>query len=512
MLDLSPYSAEQRAAILAGDGPLLLLAGPGSGKTAVLAARIAYLTIARNVEPQRILAITFSRKAAGEMRARLLALLGMPGEQVDVTTFHAFGLRLVRQWSQALGYPSSHIAVIDTAAAGTLLRSAAQMLMLEPPSWHCRNVRESLEQTRLNADLQHDRQDSDMYRLAGAYEDLLRERGMVDYPAMLRLPHRLFQLRPDALAALQATYRHILVDEFQDVCSTQYTLARLLAQQHRNLYGVGDPLQTLYAWRGANPRFAATFQRDFPDGPVLGLTQNFRSTGQIVTLANVLAAPILPERMLWTANPAGQIPTILVVETPRHEAAVIARAILRLLDRGTILHPQEVAILYRTNRQAAALRDALASHGLPAGVLHGSTQPSGSQPQDQAQEDAEPDDAAIEALLDALDAEAIHQPAAANGGVQLMTIHAAKGSEWPVVFIAGAEDGLLPWTSGADGAPLPAQIEASERCLAYVAVTRARLRLYLTCCRRRFPGTPQRHGGISRFFRHLPDSVLKQIE
>lgn len=362
MLDLSRLSAEQRQAVLAGDGPLLIVAGPGSGKTTVLAARIAHLVTLRRVAPATVLAIAFATKAARELRTRLSILLGEQGHAVDVTTFHAFGFRIVRQWSEELGFGPGPLAVYGDADARTLLREAAGRLGLDLDGQPLAALAADLERHRLG------RSDAlpagDMGPLARAYDDLLRRRGAVDYAAMLALPLQLFEMRPHALRLYQDAYRHILSDEYQDVCAAQYALLRRLAERHRNLVVVGDPCQTLFGWRGAGAGFLRGFQRDFPEAHLLSLSQNFRSTGRIVDLANALGATLVHGRKLWTDNPPGQRALLYAAPDERGEAVFVAAEIERLCVQQDVSHLGEVAILYRTNRQAHEIALALRAQGL----------------------------------------------------------------------------------------------------------------------------------------------------
>ena len=371
MLDLSRLSPAQRQAVLAGDGPLLILAGPGSGKTTVLAARIAYLVSARGVPPTSVLALTFATKASRELRARLGGLLGTAAGGVDVSTFHAFGLRVVRQWSEGLGWGSGPLTVYGDDEARRLLHDVACELGVDLERWPLRDLAARLERHRLADEAGPSAASVELTTLAERYEQVLRRRGAVDYPAMLALPLHLFVARPDALRLLQDSYRHVLCDEFQDVCAAQYRLLRLLAARHRNLVAVGDPRQTLYGWRGADVRFLREFQRDFPEARVLGLDQNFRATGRLVDLANTLAAPLPYGRRLWTDNPPGEPARLHVVPDEEAEAAFVATEIRRLCAEGQVEHPGEVAVLYRTNGQARHLALALRERGLPYRVRGG---------------------------------------------------------------------------------------------------------------------------------------------
>jgi len=652
MLDLSRLSPAQRQVALAPAGPLLVVAGPGSGKTTALTGRIAVLVATHGGDG--VLALTFTAAAARELRQRLGRILGHAGHRVDVATFHSFGLRIARRWSAALDLGAGPIAVYGAADARRLLDEAARRTGWDGNRSPDAGLAARVERLRL-ATPRFDRVGSPegsgvppprpdggqaelaaLAVLAGTYERLLRERGAVDFPAMLALPLRLFDCRPDALRLYQDTYRHLLCDEFQDLCPAQYGLLTRLAERHRSLTAVGDPLQTIYGWRGADVRFLLEFRRDFPEAQVLSLDQNFRSTRRIVAFANALGAPLGERRDLWTENPAGPAVALHVAADGRAEAAFIAGEIARLLDTGAITTPDEAAILYRTNRQAHDLTLALRARGIPyhvvgAGDLFARREVRAAvaylrlahNPADTAAlvrvlnapprglaglarhierfgatvehlpalagahaPEAVPAAASLAALIHSLHARSRAAPPAGPGelldealersgyrawltglrdgearqehlttlralaqsggdleswltelqlgeagdapaegtdgtrGVVLTTVHAAKGKEWRVVFVAGVEDGLLPHARallessdpagllGAPGAP-GAGLEEELR-VAYVAVTRPRDRLYLTCCRARRHGEALEARRPSRFLRHVPPGLLRR--
>jgi DNA helicase II / ATP-dependent DNA helicase PcrA len=490
--DFSRLSAEQRRVVLAGDGPLLVMAGPGSGKTTTMAARVAHLVEERRVGAASVLAVTFTRAAAHALRARLATMLGERARQVDVTTFHGLGLRLVRHWSRQIGYPPGMLRVCRDGAARALLSEAAAAAGIDleraPPQ-----LERLLERHRLTADADggggngHSRA---LAALAAAYERLLLERRLVDYPAMLVLPVRLFLSHPRALRVCQDAYRAILADEFQDVCGAQYALLRLLAERHRNLAVVGDPCQSVYGWRGAEPALFERFLRDFPEAQACSLDQNFRSTGCIVGLANALGAGLGFPRRLWTDNPHGYRAVVHEAADEAAEAAYVAAEIRRLLETGAIRHAGEVAVLYRTNGQARALRRALQDGGLPYRL----------EPHPELVEGESGGPAAGGAdVLELLDQ---------TPRVALTTIHGAKGGEWRVVFVVGLEEGLLPHSATTEGPAAQTTALADELRVAYVAVTRPRERLYLTYCRRRRRGEWSAPVDPSRFLRRLPGELV----
>jgi DNA helicase-2/ATP-dependent DNA helicase PcrA len=387
VLDLSRLTPAQRDAVLAGDGPLVVVAGPGSGKTTVLAARIAYLVAARGVPPPGVLALAFATRAARELRLRLGGLLGPPGREVDVATFHAFGLRLLRRWGGALGWGPGPLVIYGADEVRDLVAELATGLGLDPASYPPGTLTAYLERSRLGGPAgaatarpeagppvsaaAERTWDSDvLVELARRYEAALRRRGAVDYAAMLALPLRLCETRPDVLRGLQDAYRHVLCDEAQDICPTQYGLLRYLAARHRNLTLVGDPLQAVFGWRGADAGLMLHLERDFPGARTVRLEHNFRATGHLVEVANALAARLPYGHRLRTDNPPGDAGRLLAAGDEQREADFVAAEVTRLCAEGRLRRPGEVGVLFRTNRQARPLVLALRRWRVPYRV-HG---------------------------------------------------------------------------------------------------------------------------------------------
>jgi DNA helicase II / ATP-dependent DNA helicase PcrA len=489
MLDLSRLSVEQRQAVLAPDGPLLIVAGPGSGKTTVLAAKIAYLITWRQIPPASILALTFATKAARELQERLHGVLGEQGQYVDVSTSHAFGLRIVRTWTEELGLGPSPPTVYGERAAQAVLQEVATDLSINLNRHPLSELSATLERLRLRDERATLGEDW-LEPVAAAYEEMLRRRGSVDYAAMLALPLRLFSEHPEALRLCQDSYRAVLCDEFQDICASQYALLRSLAARHRHVIVVGDPNQILYGWRGADIRFMDEFQRDFPETRVLGLQQNFRSTRQIVACANALSTALPFSRPLWTNNAVGSSIRVHAAADEDSEAAFVAGEIERLVASRIIDRLDEVAILFRTNWQTRPFTVALKQRGLlyrsgERDLAEGDNAPASSTVVDLQLED--------DATVDVDE----------TGCVRLSTIHRAKGGEWRVVFVVGMEEGLLPHARALQSHLGDTAGIEDERRVAYVAVTRTREHLYLTYCRTRWRGDRIEIRKPSRFLHGL---------
>ncbi len=479
-------TAEQRAVVTAPEGPLLVLAGPGTGKTAVLTDRIAHLIGEHGIVPASILALAFSNRAAQELRLRLAALLGADGRAVDVATLHGFGLRLLRQWQAMLGYASTPLRVYDERAALALLAQTLGGTGVAVGPLPLRALRRALDRHRLA--LTGGAHAVTLQAIAAAYETQLRRRGAVDYPAMLLEPLRLLRKHPEVARLLRVAYRAVLLDEAQDTCAVQYALVRQLAERHRHLVLVGDPAQSLFAWRGADGSVMRTFLRDFPETTVRTLSQNFRSTPQIVAVANTIGAGLPSRLALQAVGPSGPATVVHRAADEADEAAYIAGEVIHLLARGLIRNASEVAVLIRANAQAPPLAGELRARGLFGG-------PSIERmPEHPAAGDDLPDD--LEQHSTGVTG------ATARRSVSLLTIHAAKGLEWPAVFVAGLEEGLLPHRRAFDSGETVDALVA-ERRAAYVAVTRPRWRLYLTCSRARLRGGVSIPSQASRFLEDL---------
>jgi ATP-dependent DNA helicase UvrD/PcrA len=381
-VDLSGFSPSQREVVTAGDGPLSVLAGPGSGKTTVLAGRIAYLVDQRGISPSTIMAITFTTAAAATLRKRLAGVLGSAAQELTITTFHALGLRLIKQWAHELGFtrvPAVYgrddaRALLRQAAAGFGLEIAAEAPGRETDPWAMSIARlaSSLDRFRVTTasdtvriHREEEIDDELLVPLAAAYEELLLRHGAVDYPAMLTRPLQLFKIETRALRLMQDSYRFVMADEFQDTSRAQFKLLGHIVDRHRNLAVVGDPKQAVYMWLGADPSILVEFPRQYPEARVFPLGQNHRSTGVVVALSNALAAPLATGLESWTANAIGPSARLYAATDELDEARFVADEIRRLVDSGHIEHAGQVAVLYRTNAQARIVAISLRNARLP---------------------------------------------------------------------------------------------------------------------------------------------------
>jgi DNA helicase II / ATP-dependent DNA helicase PcrA len=548
---LAALDPEQQEVALAARGPVCVLAGAGTGKTRAVAHRIAYAVAAGVVDPARVLAVTFTARAAGELRGRL-RLLGreaLPGggmEQVQARTFHAAALRqLGHFWPLTVGGPAPR--VLDSKIS--LMSEAARRLRLNLSLTDLRDAAGEIEWAKVTgvrpeeyprAISKASRTPSvdavPLSRLYAAYEDLCRERHVVDFESVLELTAAILAEHPAAAAAVRDRYAYFVVDEYQDVNPLQKLLLDAWTGDRDDLCVVGDPRQTIYSFTGATPSYLTGFTAEFPDATVIRLVRNYRSTPQVVALANLLGrgfgrrpGGLLPgsarrpdEAVLVAQRAGGAEPEFAEYGDEQEEAAGVARRAAALIRAGT--PAREIAVLVRTNAQTPPFEQALGDAGVPfavkgaerffdrpevrqaVGLLRAAARstpadegqsgqvravlsgiglapqaPSGRGPARERWESlaalakmaddffAGSPGASLGDLAAELAARSALGQAPAMDGVTLASLHAAKGLEWDVVFLAGLTDGMLPIVY----AQTQDAVE-EERRLLYVGVTRAR--------------------------------------
>jgi DNA helicase-2/ATP-dependent DNA helicase PcrA len=371
---LQNLNPRQREAVLHGEGPLLILAGAGSGKTRVIVHRIAYLIREQGVSPWRILAVTFTNKAAAEMRERVEKLLG-GGEVPLISTFHSACVRILRRDIDRLGY-ASNFAIYDDKDAERVLKDIVRELDLDEKKFSTRMFAAAIDDCknagREPVDLPTDDPVGEkIAAVYAAYQERLRRCNALDFGDLIMLTVRLFEENPDVLERYRERFHWILVDEYQDTNPIQYRLVRLLAGERRNLCVVGDDDQSIYRWRGADIRNILDFEKDFPGVTVVKLEQNYRSTSTILTAAGRVVAKNRGRKgkTLWTENPGGDRIVYRRLDNEREEARFVCREIGRYLDRGREL--QDMAVFYRTNAQSRVLEDALMGAGISYHMVGG---------------------------------------------------------------------------------------------------------------------------------------------
>ncbi|MGI2335571.1 MAG: ATP-dependent helicase [Dehalogenimonas sp.] len=373
--DLNP---DQRKAVEAIDGPVLIVAGPGSGKTRVITYRIAYLINVVGISPHRILAVTFTNKAAREMKERLEKLT--PGSINDITmgTFHSICSGILRREGEAVGINRDFV-IFDADDQEKLLKRAAEEISVDPKKFplkkiastisHAKSQLQTPERFREKA---HSYFDEIVARMYEHYEKMLRANNALDFDDLLLKTVFLFQRQPAVLKRYQERYVHIMVDEFQDTNLVQYELIKQLSGHHRNIAVVGDPDQSIYSWRAADLRNVFNFERDFPGRSVHYLEQNYRSTDTILKVASGIIADNRERKAikLWTQNEPGDKVCLIEAYNEQEEAQIVVREAERLSASGKY-RLADMAILYRTNAQSRVLEESFIRYGVPYKLVAG---------------------------------------------------------------------------------------------------------------------------------------------
>ncbi|PYP58640.1 MAG: ATP-dependent DNA helicase PcrA [Gemmatimonadetes bacterium] len=367
-----PLNPAQREAVEHPGGPLLVLAGAGSGKTRVLTARIAHLITALHVAPQRIFAVTFTNKAAGEMRTRIGQLLGADPRGLWIGTFHSLSARLLRREAPLLGF-GSNFTIYDSDDSEALVKRLLEARQLSTKVYPPRSVHgviSSAKNRMLTPEELGAQLDTPLIKVAAdvyaALGPALKQANAMDFDDLLLHPLTLFREHPERLAYWQDRFQHVLVDEFQDTNAAQYLLVKHLARQHGNLCVVGDDDQAIYGWRGADVRHMLTFQNDFPGTKLVRLEQNYRSTQIILDAANGIIAENTARlgKTLFTEKKGGAPVTLLSSADERDEAEWLANEFARRAADGEAEY-EGMAVLYRTNAQSRPLEEAFRFRGIP---------------------------------------------------------------------------------------------------------------------------------------------------
>ncbi|MCX7017540.1 MAG: UvrD-helicase domain-containing protein [bacterium] len=376
LADLNP---QQYEAVTAPDGPLLIIAGAGSGKTRVITRRIAYLVRERGVQPYQIFAATFTNKAADEMKRRVARMLGawLPHD-FHIATFHSLCARILRRQASAACLPSD-FTICDEADQLRAVKHVMKELGITDKSVAPADAHNIIMQCKIRmlgpadagavASSKLENKYSDIYE---AYQKYLRENGAVDFEDLILCVVELFSKHPDILAFYHNRYRHLLVDEYQDTNAVQFELVRLLAENHRNLVVVGDEDQSIYSWRGADISNLLDFQKRFPDARIIKLEQNYRSTANILNIADSLIARNSERigKTLFTAQGAGAPIFIIQARHESEETAVVAESIMRL-TRHTPLRCSDIAIFYRVTALSRPYEDAMRRARIPYRIVGG---------------------------------------------------------------------------------------------------------------------------------------------
>ena len=375
---LASLNPAQQEAVRTTSGPLLIIAGPGSGKTRVITSRIAYLVTSCGVSPHSIMAVTFTNRAAREMRDRLERLLGSACDGLTVGTFHAICCRILRTDGEVVGL-SHGFVVYDDEDQVNLIKQSLQDLKLDPKQYSPRVIQASISSAKSHllseqghAEGVNSYFEEIVQRVYQRYQSLLAQSDAVDFDDILLKTVRLFQTHPEILERYQSRYVHLLVDEFQDTNPAQFELVKLLAGQHRNLCVVGDPDQSIYSWRCADVRNILSFEHEYPDARVVILEQNYRSTKTILGAATQVISnnALRKDKSLWTENEVGKPVVLAECLNEKDEAQTVVSTIDKLVQHDGLSYG-DCAVMYRINAQSRALEEGLMRFGVPYRLVGG---------------------------------------------------------------------------------------------------------------------------------------------
>ena len=374
-MELTNLNNKQLEAIKSVEGPLLVLAGAGSGKTRVLTTRIAYLISELGINPYNILAITFTNKAAKEMKDRVINMLGSMSKNIQISTFHSFGVTILGENCDKLGY-KENFTILDSDDVLTVIKKILKDLNLDPKEYNPKAIRNRISGAK-NGILSP----SEYERFANTdfeekvtlvyerYEKKLKSNNSVDFDDLLLLPINLFRMYPDVLKKYQERFQYILIDEYQDTNEAQYLLVKMLSAKHKNICVVGDESQSIYSFRGSNYRNILNFERDYKNCKTVLLEQNYRSTSNILNAANdvIKNNKERKDKNLWTENGNGEKIIYHRSSDEKDEAYYVMSEIKKLIDSG--VSRDKIAVLYRTNAQSRTMEEALLRENIPYKVI-----------------------------------------------------------------------------------------------------------------------------------------------
>ena len=374
-MNLEDLNEKQREAVLYNDGPLLIIAGAGAGKTKTLTTKIAFLIEEKDISPYNILAITFTNKAAKEMKDRLFLQIGNDAKKLTVSTFHSFGLKLLRENYERLGYDKNFV-IMDSDDSLTVVKKIIKDMGYDPKIYNPRAIRNKISSCKneMTSPAQYERFAVSDYEkvikeVYEKYETKLQRNNSVDFDDLLLLPIELFKKNPDILEKYQNLYQYILIDEYQDTNEAQYILTKLLSEKNRKITCVGDDSQSIYSFRGANYKNILNFEKDYKDAKTILLEQNYRSTSTILNAANQVIKnnKMKKEKNLWTARGEGEKIKYYRAFNERDEAQYVIRKIKELINKN--IEYKDIAVLYRTNAQSRVMEEEMLKENLPYRVV-----------------------------------------------------------------------------------------------------------------------------------------------
>ena len=374
-MNLDYLNDKQKEAVLYGDGPLLILAGAGSGKTSVLTTRVAYLIKERGVDPRSIVAITFTNKAAKEMKERIIKLVGSTGYNIQISTFHSFGLRIIKENHERLGY-DRNFTILDSDDSLTVIKKILKDLNIDSKRYNPKFIKNKISSCKnemVTPDkykvLVNDEVSDIIYKVYKKYQETLLRSNSLDFDDLLVKPIELFNKHPDVLQQYQELFKYIFIDEYQDTNEVQYIFSKMLSAKYKNICVVGDDAQSIYSFRGANFKNILNFEKDYKDAKVILLEQNYRSTKTILNAANSVIKNNVQkkDKSLWTENEVGEKIKYVRALDEKDEASFVTKEIKKLKDDGASL--DEFAVLYRTNAQSRAIEEGFLNSNIPYRIV-----------------------------------------------------------------------------------------------------------------------------------------------
>ena len=374
-MNLDYLNDRQRKAVLEKDRPLLILAGAGSGKTSVLTTKIAYLIKEKGVNPKNIVAITFTNKAAKEMKSRVISMIGNVGYDIQISTFHSFGLRIIKENCEKLGY-EKNFTIIDSDDSLTLIKKILKEMNIDTSRCNPKFIKNQISSCKNEMvtpekyqKLVNDEVSDITYKVYKKYQESLLRNNSLDFDDLLVKPIELFMKYPAVLKQYQELFKYIFIDEYQDTNEAQYLLSKMISAKSKNICVVGDDSQSIYSWRGANFRNILNFEKDYKDAKVILLEQNYRSTKTILNAANSVIKNNIKkkDKNLWTDNETGEKIKYVRAIDEKEEASFVTREIKSLKEQGAML--DEIAVLYRTNAQSRTIEEGFLNSNIPYRVV-----------------------------------------------------------------------------------------------------------------------------------------------
>lgn len=375
IMNLEYLNDRQKEAVLYGDGPLLILAGAGSGKTSVLTKRVAYLIKERNVSPKNIVAITFTNKAAKEMKERIIKEVGKEGYDIQISTFHSFGLRIIKENYEKLGY-EKNFTIIDSDDSLTVVKKILKEMGIDSTRFNPKFIKNQISSCKNEMvtpekykNLVNDELSDITYKVYKKYQDTLLRNNSLDFDDLLIKPIELFNKYKEVLENYQELFKYVFIDEYQDTNEAQYILSKMISAKYKNICVVGDDAQSIYSWRGANFKNILNFEKDYKNAKVILLEQNYRSTKTILNAANSVIKNNInkKDKNLWTDNSIGEKIKYVRTNDEKDEASYVTREIRNLVDNGVSL--DDIAVLYRTNAQSRTIEEGFLNSNIPYKIV-----------------------------------------------------------------------------------------------------------------------------------------------